>query len=550
MGYRWLVCLAAGLALLGCTPAPAAPPQRQATAGTSAVAPQRTLNIIVRGERPTLAITTVGGLGNLEPPGRLFNAMLDYVDHTERPNPYLAEALPKLNTDTWRVSPDGRMETTYRLKPNLVWHDGTPLEAEDFVFAFTVFKTDELGHSREKPLAQMREVTAPDARTVVISWNVLYPEADRLDSGFQALPRHLLAQPFATMVPATPEGFINHGFWTADYVGLGPFKVDRLEQGSYLEAVAFDRHVLGRPKVDRVRLTPIPDANTALANMLSGDTHMLTDFIFDYELGNTLQQQWAEIQFRPEFVSPQALTDARVRRALVHGIDVPGAVNVFGGEPTSTFIHPRVSYYAQVERVAPKRPFDVATTQRLLDEAGFRRGADGMYISSSGERLTLEFWDTGGRAARETAIFVDSLRQAGVDAIPHTVPAAQGTDREFRAKLPAFSLVGASDDLFSGYTADTIPSAQNGWRGSNRGGWINAEFNRIWEIQNRTLEEEERIRQNLELERIMYTDVGAIPLYFQVVVTAHAGSLKGMVARMTPDAPNAMQNSWLWEWTS
>jgi peptide/nickel transport system substrate-binding protein len=361
---------------------------------------------------------------------------------------------------------------------------------------------------------------------------------------------------------------VNHPFWVADYIGLGPFKVDRVEPGAYLEATAFDQHVLGRPKVDRIRLTPIPDPNTALANMLSGDAHMLTDFIFDYELGTTLQQQWAargeqgtiffapvlmrmlQIQFRPEFVNPQALQDVRVRRALVHGLDVPGAVDVFGGEATSTFIHPRVAHYAQVERVAPKRPFDVTTAQRLLDEAGFRRGADGMYVSPSGERLTLEFWDTGGRATRETAIFVDGLRRVGVDATPHSVPAAQNTDREFRAKLPAFSLVGASDDLFSGYVRETIPSAQNGWRGSNRGAWNNAEFNQVWETQTKTLDEQERIRQNVELERIIYSDVGAIPLYFQLVITAHVGNLKGMVARMTPDAPNTMQNVWMWEWTS
>jgi peptide/nickel transport system substrate-binding protein len=257
-----------------------------------------------------------------------------------------------------------------------------------------------------------------------------------------------------------------------------------------------------------------------------------------------------QVQFRPEVVSPQALADVRVRRALVHGLDVPGAVDVFGGEATSTFIHPRAPYHSEVEKVAPKRSFDVATAQRLLTEAGFRRGSDGMFVSSSGAPLTLEFWDTGGRAEQETAIFVDSLRRVGVDATPHSVPAAQRTDREFRAKRPAFSLVGASDDLFSGYTDDTIPSGQNGWRGSNRGAWVNAEFNRVWELRNRTLEEDERIRQSVELERIIYGDVGAIPLYFQLVVTAHTGNLKGMVARMTPDAPNAMQNSWLWEWVS
>src|SRR5215207_4227624 len=106
MVSRCLACVAAVLTLLACTPGPATPPQGQTTAGgTTAVAPQRTLNIIVRGERPTLAATTLAGTGNLEPPGRLFNAMLDYVDHTERPHAYLAEALPRLNTDSWRVFP-------------------------------------------------------------------------------------------------------------------------------------------------------------------------------------------------------------------------------------------------------------------------------------------------------------------------------------------------------------------------------------------------------------------------------------------------------------
>lgn len=47
---------------------------------------------------------------------RLFNASLSLIDNDGRSRPYLAEALPQLNTATWRVSPDGRMETTYRLR--------------------------------------------------------------------------------------------------------------------------------------------------------------------------------------------------------------------------------------------------------------------------------------------------------------------------------------------------------------------------------------------------------------------------------------------------
>src|SRR5438128_2072454 len=78
------------------------------------------------------------------------------------------------------------------------------------------------------PIRQMEEVLAPDARTVVIRWRGLYPDAAGLGKDFQALPRHLLAQPFETLDAA---GFTNLSYWTADYVGLGPYKLERWEPG-------------------------------------------------------------------------------------------------------------------------------------------------------------------------------------------------------------------------------------------------------------------------------------------------------------------------------
>jgi len=103
--------------------------------------------------------------------------MLDFLDEKAVPRPYLAEALPQLNTDTWRVLPEGRMQTTYRLRPNLTWQDGTPLSAEDFAFAWRVFSSPEFGVSGSLPIGAMADVLAPEPRTVVIQWRRLYPEA-------------------------------------------------------------------------------------------------------------------------------------------------------------------------------------------------------------------------------------------------------------------------------------------------------------------------------------------------------------------------------------
>src|SRR5436305_10701432 len=45
----------------------------------------------------------------------------------------LAEAVPSLDNGLWKISDDGRMETTWRLRPNARWHDGTPFTAADLV---------------------------------------------------------------------------------------------------------------------------------------------------------------------------------------------------------------------------------------------------------------------------------------------------------------------------------------------------------------------------------------------------------------------------------
>lgn len=115
--------------------APAAAP-RTADPKPQAPAEARTLVIAVRVEPASVAGRAFREQSvALYTPKRLFNADLAILDERGLPRPYLAEALPQLNTDSWRVYPDGRMETTYRLKPNLTWHDGVPLVADDFVFA-------------------------------------------------------------------------------------------------------------------------------------------------------------------------------------------------------------------------------------------------------------------------------------------------------------------------------------------------------------------------------------------------------------------------------
>src|SRR5439155_11969106 len=200
---------------------------------------------------------------------RPFNAELYIVDGRGKPQPYIAEALPELQTDTWKVSPEGQMETTWKLKPGLVWHDGVPFSAQDIVFAWQVYKLPEFGGGGSRTIRAIAEVTATDDRTLVIRWRSLYPNANDLTSdGLPPLPRHVL-EPSFQQVDA--ETFGNDPFWTRQFIGLGPYKLDQWEPGSFLEGVAFNQPALGKPKINRVRILFIADPNTALAHALAGE---------------------------------------------------------------------------------------------------------------------------------------------------------------------------------------------------------------------------------------------------------------------------------------
>ena len=531
--------------------------------------PQRTLTIALRGEPPSLAAKPVVAFTNaLRPPLNLFNAQLDFTDEREVAFPYLAEAIPQLNTDTWRLLPDGGMETTYRLKPSLRWQDGTPLSAEDFVFAWRVYATPQLGVGSSPPIGFMQEVIAPDPSTVVIRWKQPYAEAASLRDDFQALPRHILQESFQGM---DPVAFSALPFWGPEYVGLGAYKLDHWEPGAYIEASAFDGFVLGKPKIDRVRLMFISDPNTALANVLAGEAHYVGEYVFNEDHAITLEREWSGnqggavlyaptalrtsvFQMRPDYADPQGILDPRVRRAVAHGIDpetVNEVLNNAKGIVTPSLTSPRVDFYPEIDRAIAKYPYDSRRTQQLMEEAGFVKGGDGFFAARDGTPFRLGVWSSSGtKNEQENAVIVDSLRKSGIDASRNVFSAAQLADSQARTLIPGLSTRGQATKPLQAYISEQIPRPENRWAGENRAGWSNAEYDRAFDAFSRTLDRREQIRQTVEMERLFTENLPAIPHWFNPSVTAYVGNLRGPVARQTPDSPTAIFHIHQWEWRS
>src|SRR5436309_1034328 len=399
--------LSTALVFIGCAPQqPAGGGEAGASPGT---ANPRTLVMAFRYEAVDLSSKIPDPVASgCEKP--LFNAALSGLDDHGVGQPYLAEALPKLNTDTWRVFSDGGMETTYRLRAGMTWHDGESLTADDFVFAWRLYTDPSLGIFTPRPQDMMQDVTAPDPRTVVIRWRAPFTDADILDQNFPPLPHHILDGPYAEyrQDPASRDRFTGLRFWTTEYVGLGPYWLERWEPGTALYAQAFGGYVFGKPKIDRIVARIFADENTVLANVLSGEVDITYSNALRFEHALVLKREWnggvvalapaaASVeypQFRPEYQKTPALYDLRVRKALMHSIDKQALHDgLFGGLGTTAHStgSPEESFFPQLDRVITKYDYDPRKTEAFMNDAGFVKDATGFFADANGERFRPDF---------------------------------------------------------------------------------------------------------------------------------------------------------------
>ena len=538
------------LALAACA-APAAPAQDP----TSAAAAPRGTRTLVMGiaNEPEVLTAATGISGSIASPIRLFNAGVALKDERGTARPYLAEALPQLDTESWKVFPGGRMETIYRLRPNLTWHDGAPLSAEEFVFAWRILSTPAFGVAGRPPHSQMEEVLAPDVRTVVIRWRRPFPDAATLMTGgdfdFTPLPHHLLDGVFHE---DRPESFAIHPYWTRDYIGLGPFRLHRWEPGVSIEGAAFEGHALGRPRIGRIRIISIRDSNTAVSNLLAGEVHVTDETVLTFSQGTFLRREWgardagsvlfapnllsyAGVQVRPEVANPRALLDVRVRRAAAYAVDKQGLNDgLFEGEGlvADSLIAPQFDYYPMVEHAITRYPYDPRRTEQLITEAGFMRGPDGIFTHPTDGRFAAElrYSDRGGEYATGAPIILQGWQQAGLDAYIFAYPATFQRDGQYRSGYPGFDFTGGGIDesnILHSLSGGFVPRPETRWTGQNRGGWSNAAYDRLISAYDTELAAAERTRQVVEMTRIVSEQVPWIPLYFNLRVIAHLSAVSG-----------------------
>src|SRR5436190_10450715 len=184
-----------------------AAPQGPSSAGISEGAAQKPPAVkrvvtAIRGEPPTLneklARAGAGRVVGVREMERIFHVGLVVEDDQAELHPALAEAVPSVENGLWRVFRDGRMETTWKIRPGATWHDGVTFTSEDLVFTATVVMDKQLTELSDIAFESVESIQAPDSRTIVVRWKQPFIWASSLFANTHGMPqpKHLLEKAY------------------------------------------------------------------------------------------------------------------------------------------------------------------------------------------------------------------------------------------------------------------------------------------------------------------------------------------------------------------
>jgi peptide/nickel transport system substrate-binding protein len=530
-------------------------PQAQTGAQDSRRDTQTPKTVIWAVQQEPTDVTALSGLGGTRGPTSAFrvlsHARLVSDDYTLTPYPDLAVELPSVDRGTWRVNPDGTMETIWKLRPNIKWHDGTPFSASDVVFWFNVIMDPNIPSTSLIGLDQIVSATAIDPTTVSIRWSQPYFEANRIpDVG--PIPQHILESVWAQH---DLEAFLNNRYFSTDFVGLGPYRLTGWQQGSQIEFARFDDYFRGRPAIDRIILRIIPDFNTTVSNVLAGTVDIAQPPAENMDVVMDLSRRWEGtgnrartdpnnkmrviyMQYRPEFVRPQnGITNRTVRQGLYQAIDRPAMAQVIteGLSPVAdSWFAPSDPARKDVEATIPQFPYDPNRAVQLLAEAGWVRGGDGILARSDGERFEMQLRNRPGSATeREVVVVNDYWKSLGVAGSVVPATPSQVNDREWLATYPGvqISRLEAPDAYNTRRThSRTIAGPANRWAGRNGAAYSNPAADALQDRLVVTIDKADQITLQRQLLQEMMGEVAFMPLYWDVELALVARTVKGDVS--------------------
>jgi peptide/nickel transport system substrate-binding protein len=467
--------------------------------------------------------------------------------------PMLAAEIPDLENEG--LSRDG-LSVTWRLKPNLRWHDGKPVTADDLVFnweyaadpataALTIssYKDIKVEKVNDLTIRVLFQKPTPFWADAFVGWRGMI------------IPKHLFAAYSGDKSRDAPNNL--------KPVGIGPYRFVSFTPGDLVRGeLNPDYHEENRPFFDTIEMKGGGDAVSAARAVLQtgeydyawnmqvedeilqrlekgGRGHVEIDpggAIEHIQLNNT--DPWTEVEGERSSAKTKhpLLSDPAVRQALALLVDRQSVQDhIYGRTGIATG-----SYLNNPERFRSKNmtwEFNIGKANQVLEAAGWKREPDGIR-AKDGKRLNFVY-QTSINAPRQKnqAIVKQAFQKAGIDVELKSITASvyfssdvanPDTYSKFYADIQMYQITMTQPDpevFMRVFTSWEIATKANKWQGRNITRWRNDEYDKAYLVAERELDPVKRAALFIHMNDLVCNDPAVIPVVNRPKVQAVSNKL-------------------------
>jgi peptide/nickel transport system substrate-binding protein len=331
------------------------------------------------------------------------------------------EYAPSLAT-SWTISPDATAYT-FNLRDDVKFHDGTPFNAEAVKVTF-----DRIVDPATKAQTAF-SLIGPYDRTEVLGPHQVRVRFKKPYAAFL----NAASTPYLGVISPTALRRYGQDFGPVVFVSTGPFSIQSYQSGqeitlirniNYNWASRVQKHN-GPPYLQRIVFRIITEPSTRLATLETGETHFIED-VPPSDLERVKRNQRLTVIDVPQAGSGWSVmfnqqrpptNELAVRRAFQLAIDKEGlAKAVWDGvhKPACSPFTPNI--FGFDPETCKKYPRNVDQARRVLEEAGWQMGPDGIRVKG-GQKLTVNYYfRTENPKLREMTAYIQSqMKPVGVD---------------------------------------------------------------------------------------------------------------------------------------
>jgi peptide/nickel transport system substrate-binding protein len=411
------------------------------------------------------------------------------------------QPIPELATE-W-VPNDDLTQWTLTLREGVKFHDGSDFDSADVVYSIKRMIDPEFDSPILAILGIITDVAAIDPLTVKLTLAI--GEAD--------LP--VLLADYRVLM--TPEGSAD-SIGTVP-IGTGPFKMQTLDPEGVTVLVANADYFLGAPKLSRIEMPNIADAEAAKQALMGGQVDLLLTIdakgarLFDDPKKFTVQYissgDWNAIDFS---IDKKPFDDPRVRKALRIAVDRQALTDIVlgpnGGKPSCD----TPVWSGDPYRLDGKCAQDIEGAKKLLAEAGYPNGIDIEIFTSDLEEHMVELVEA----------YQEQVKAAGIR-VKLTMADASGYWDDVWMKEPAF--VTSWGQRPAVQVLNEVFRSTAAW---NETAMKDPAFDKMLDDARSTLNRDDRIEKYKAIQQYLFENSGAFIPYHKTFVRSMSTRVKGI----------------------